>query len=64
MSERRPFMLGVGIEVAFWKWLVTLRFHPLRWDRFDLYQNPVRIGVGTFGMARLGPFSLEWEVIG
>ncbi len=50
-------MLGVGVEVAFYKWVVALKLHPLRWDRPDWYKNP-----GAFGLARLGPFSLEWDV--
>lgn len=43
-------MLGVGIEFAFLHWVLTVRFHPLRWDR------PVK---WFPGLCRFGPFSFE-----
>lgn len=45
-------MLGVGVEVAFWRWLVALRFAPLRW-RASWTRND------HFALAEFGPFALE-----
>ena len=47
-------MLGIGVEIAFWKYFVTIRFHPLRWNRPTWWP-------GNVSVARLGPFSIELE---
>lgn len=55
MASKMTFLLGVTLEVAFWRWIIRLTVHPLRWDR------PIWYGDVLYG--GFGPFSVEVDEV-